>query len=204
MYRRIFLSQKTMTVAAICAAIFCFAAFVTGRIAGALDMFSVFALAATLLLAVFLFIGYRKHSVLSMQAGCCGLLLAIVFTQANRVFSYLLTQSINQYIVKGFWGCMLLACELTLFILEVLITFNHFYFYIGNRINFLRVAYNQTLIYVLSFFVLFHMVLDTLLFPGAMSAAHACASVLFILSRFVMISCAELIIALDADERGHD
>lgn len=202
MYRRIFLSQKTLTAAMVGAAVFGLTAAAAGGLSGEITAYLYFDLAAKLLLAVFLFKGYLKHNLLSMQAGCCGLLLSVVFSQGGHVFLDLFAHSISDYIIQGFWGCILLACELTIFILEVLITANHYYFYIGNRINFFRIAFNQTLIYILSAFILLQMTLKLSLFPGAAVSLYSCASVLFVLALFVLISCAELVIALDADERG--
>ena len=204
MFRRIFLSPKTMAAATITTEISCIAVLVCGILAGTMDLFIAFAVGTGMLLSAFLFLGYRKHSIMSMQAGCCGLLLTLVFIQGIFVFMELPAQDMDFYILQGFWGCMFLCSELTVFILEILITVNHYYFYIGNRITFLRTAYNQMLIYVMSFFSVFNMVIDILLFPDLETTVYDCASVLSVLACFVMISCAELIIALDADERGCD
>lgn len=199
MLKRLFLSEKTVLFAAVFALAACALTFIGGAASGAMDMYGYFELIAKLILAAYLFFGYRKHSILSMQAGCCGLLLGVVFSQGARVFMDLLAGNMQQYLLNGFWGCMLLACELTLFILAVMVTINHYFVYVGNRINLFRVAFNQTLIYIQLLFILFHVGMDAVVFSGA-EAVYRIGSVLFLFALFMLISCSELVIALDAGE----
>ncbi len=203
MYKRVFFSQLTATIAMICVLLTGIATVVTGKISGEMLFYDYFDVAVKLVLAAFLFYGYRKQNLIAMQAGCSGLLLCLLYGQAGYVLDELLVQDTNNFIILGFWGSFFLAGELMLLILEFIVVCNHFVINILKKHSFIRISLNQTTILLLLGFLFLQLFVNSKLMFAPITLAYFGVSHLCIISIFVLVACAELIIALDDGNGGY-
>lgn len=197
MYERFFSSKKTAWVAIICSAILTIGEGLTGVIIGGMTGFEYFNLGVRLLLAVFLFIGYLRRNSLAMQGGCSGLLMCMLYSQADFLLNDLFEMSTDQFVVLGFWGSFYLAGELMLMILELILTINHYVLFILNKKNFLRVAANQVTTTIILLFLLFQAFVVTRITLVWRNMAYYGGFNFGLIAVYVLIGCAEWQLAIE-------
>lgn len=202
MYKRIFFSELTATIAFISILVFIAGDCVAKSVAGYLNRFDCFDIAAQLAFSVFLFFGYRKHNLMAMQGGCSGLLVSVVYSQAVYVLNDLLSLGFETFVDLGFWGSFYLAGQLMLLILEVILMISHFVLFILKKRNFIQISLNQVVIIIMLAFLLLQMFVVSRITAEWRVIASMSVINLRALGIYILIACAELILALDAGSGG--
>ena len=202
MYKRLFFSYKTVT-AALIGVFLCFAAMITAEvISGTLQPFEIFDIITKTVLCVFLFLGSRKHMLLSMQAGACGLLVALTYYQAAYVFTDLLGRTVESFVDLGFWGSFYLAGELLLLVYNVILTLNHYFLFVMEKTNLMRVSISQAMIRILFAIIILQLFVISRFSSGPLQIFLCASRDLSVLFQYMLIACAQLILALDREEGG--
>lgn len=203
MIKQMFFSKKSAYAALVGLAISAVGTVVCGTMSNALRPFDYFDIAVRLLLSFFLFYGGMKHKLLAMQAGACGLLLALTYFQASFVLNNLFGQSVEDFIILGFWGSFYLASELMILVYDVILTLNHFFLFVLKKTSFLRVAVSQAMIILLFVFLLFQLFIISRVSAEPVRLLLGVFVNIGTFSEFLLIAHTQLILALDEDEGGN-
>ena len=199
--KRFFFNEKTYLNCMIAEAALIGSILICDKIAGELNLFTLFEIILRTALLIGLYRAYRNGNMLLMSGLVSGLLFCILYREANHVLGELMTLSVDKFIMMGYRGSLYLCISMTILFLECVMVYNHFSISIHNINGITKLAVNE-----ISTFLLFVM-LGVQIFSNffldlnyLVIASYVCTTfaegVLF-----VIIGHCDLIIAID---RGGD
>lgn len=199
--KRFFFNEATYSacmiieVALICIILIC------NKIAGMLDLFTLFEIVLRTMLIIGLYRAYRHRNMLLMSGIVAGLLFCILYREANHVLGDLMTLSVDKFIMMGYKGSLYLCISMAILFLECVMVYNHFSISIHHINGMTKLAVNEISTFMLfimlavQFFSNFFLDLNYLVIASYVCTTFA-EGVLF-----VIIGHCDLLIAID---RGGD
>lgn len=170
------------------------------KVAGVLDMFTMFEIIIRSLLLVSLFRAHKSDNVFLMSGIAAGLLFCILYREANLVLGNLMTLSVHEFIMMGFKGSLYLCISMSILFLECIMVYNHFSINVTHINGMTKLMVNQ-----ISAFMLFVMLIVQVL-SNIFLDINPWTRVYYVLATiaegvlFVVIGHCDLIMAIDREE----
>ena len=150
--KRFFFNEKTYFACMIAEAILIGIILICDKIAGVLDLFTMFEIFLRAMLLIGLYRAYRHGNMLLMSGIVSGLLFCILYREANHVLGNLMTLSVDKFIMMGYQGSLYLCISMAILFLECVMVYNHFFIRVHHINGITKLAVNE-----ISTFMLFVM-----------------------------------------------
>lgn len=171
--------------------------FISDRIAGELDLFTMFEILLRTVLLIGLYRAYKHENTMLMSGIVAGLLFCILYREANHVLGDLMTLSVDKFIMMGYKGSLYLCISMTILFLECIMVYNHFSIGISHINGITKLTVNEIstlmlfIMLAIQIFSNFFLDLNYLVIASYVSATFA-EGVLFV----IIVHC-DLLTAID-------
>lgn len=150
--KRFFFSEKTYFTCMIAEAVLICVTLICDKLAGELDLFTLFEIIIRSVLLIGLYRVYKRENLFSISGIVAGLLFCILYRGATHVLGELMTLSVDKFIMMGYKGSLYLCISMAILFLECVMVYNHFSVGINNINGITKLAVNE-----ISTFMLFVM-----------------------------------------------
>lgn len=199
-YKQFFLSEFTVTIAALASVLVMPVIYYFGSRSGSLDGAGLYDLLMRLLLVGTLFYALKKHKLFLMQAATVGLLFCMLCTQSQYALGKLENQDSETYIIMGLQGFIFLAVERMILFIQSFVSVSHFIIHAARRQEAIRVSLNQVSILFLLALVIVQLITAPILAFERDYIYYIWTLHLDELFIFILVACAELVLMIDQRE----
>lgn len=199
-YRKLFLSERTATIAAALALVVMPIVLYLGIRTESINLAGVYNLLLRFLLVATLLYSIRQHKLLLMQAATVGLLFCILCAQSQYALGDLAEVDSEVYITMGLQGFIFLAVEQMILFVESLVCFDHFVVHAMRRRGATRLFVNRAAIVFLLALLIVQLVIAPTLRFDRIHILYVWIMHLDELIVFILLMCAELILLVDSLE----
>ena len=112
--KRFFFNQKTYSTCVIIEIVLICIILICDKLAGELDLFTLFEIIIRTMLIIGLYRAYRHENIMLMSGIVAGLLFCILYREANHVLGDLMTLSVDKFIMMGYKGSLYLCISMTI------------------------------------------------------------------------------------------
>lgn len=147
--KRFFFNEKTYSICMIAEIILICVSLICYKIAGVLDLFTMFEIILRTILLIGLYRAYRSGNMILLSGIVSGLLFCILYKEANHVLGDLMTLSVDKFIMMGYKGSLYLSISMAILFLECVMAYNHFSINIHHIKGITKLVFNEISILML-------------------------------------------------------
>lgn len=195
--KRFFFNEKTYLTCMIAEAVLICITLICDKVAGELNLFTLFEIILRTMLLIGLYRAYRHENMLLISGIVAGLLFCILYREANHVLGELITLSVDKFIMMGYKGSLYLCISMAILFLECVMVYNHFSISIHHINGITKLAVNEISTLMLFVMLIVQMFSNFFLDLNYLVIASYVCSTLAEGVLFVIIGHCDLMIAID-------